>query len=337
MKQSWGWAALAAALLAFAPLHAARADETTDEVKSHLSKAKVHYDLGEFDDAAEEYIQAYRIKPIPGALYNIAQAYRQAGKYDKSRTFYRSYLREANPEGKVKATVEKQLKELDELVAKEEKAKRSSPTNVQANTDDLAPPAAKKEPSVGKLAKQVPSPTARPADDFPPPPSAVAKPAVTVTPPLPPQQSAQPAPTAAPVAPITPAPKPPPAKVAVIEQPRPAAKPAAPPVATMDPRVETQAPRSHTLSYLIGGAGLVVAGAGVFFGVQAARADNELTAGAHSRADADTLINTSKTDHLVSAVMLGVGAAAVIGAGVLYFLPASGPGGGQGVAVAGTF
>jgi tetratricopeptide (TPR) repeat protein len=316
MKQSWGWAALTAALLALAPLHAVRADETTDEVKSHLSKAKVHYDLGEFDDAAEEYIQAYRIKPIPGALYNIAQAYRQAGKYDKSRTFYRSYLREANPEGKVKATVEKQLKELDELVAKEDKARRSSPTNVQANTDDLAPPSGKKDPAVAKLAKQVPSPAAPSPDDFPPP---------------------QTAPTLAPVAPVTPAPKPPPAKVALVEQPKPAAKLAVPPIATLDQRVEARAPRSHTLSYVIGAAGLAVLGGGVFFGVQAARADNELTAGAHSRADADTLINTSKSDHLVSAVMLSVGAAAVIGAGVLYFLPASGPSGGQGVAVAGTF
>ena len=93
MKQSRGWAAFLAALIAFAPLHAVRADEQTDQVKEHLAKAKVHYDLGEFDDAAEEYIQAYRIKPISGALYNIAQAYRLGHDYSSALRSYRSYLR----------------------------------------------------------------------------------------------------------------------------------------------------------------------------------------------------------------------------------------------------
>ena len=118
MKPSMGLTALAAAILTFAPARVARADEAADQqFKIHVQHAKIHYDLGEFADAAEEYIQAYRIKPVAGALFNIAQAYRQAGQYEKSRQFYNSYLRDANPiyDAKAKAIVQKQIKELDEL------------------------------------------------------------------------------------------------------------------------------------------------------------------------------------------------------------------------------
>src|SRR5438477_2985680 len=93
-----------------------------DEARQHVAKAKVHYDLGEFKDAADEYILVYRLRPIPALLFNIAQAYRQAGLYDKARQFYKSYLRES-PEAKNKAMIEQAVREMDELIAKERHAK----------------------------------------------------------------------------------------------------------------------------------------------------------------------------------------------------------------------
>src|SRR2546429_3846191 len=87
--------ALMAALLAFAagPLRAQ--DASLEEAKAHAARAKVHYDLGEYEKAAEEYILVYRIRPLAPLLYNIAQSYRQAGQYEKAKQFYKSYLRES--------------------------------------------------------------------------------------------------------------------------------------------------------------------------------------------------------------------------------------------------
>jgi tetratricopeptide (TPR) repeat protein len=104
--------------------------EALEDARQHVAKAKVHYDLGEYKDAAEEYIIVYRLKPLPALLFNIAQSYRQAGMYDKARSFYKSYLREA-PEVKNRATIEQSIKEMDELLAKEKKAKNGPPTGVK--------------------------------------------------------------------------------------------------------------------------------------------------------------------------------------------------------------
>ena len=82
-----------------------RAQETIEDARKAVQRAKVHYDLGEFEKAADAYIEAYRLKPVPGVLFNIAQCYRQAGIYDKARHFYRSYLREA-PDSKAQSMVE---------------------------------------------------------------------------------------------------------------------------------------------------------------------------------------------------------------------------------------
>jgi tetratricopeptide (TPR) repeat protein len=102
-----------------------------EEARQHVAKAKVHYDLGEFQQAAEEYIIVYRLRAIPALLFNIAQAYRQGGDYEKAKQFYKAYLRES-PNLKNKSTIEQAIREIDELLAKTKKAKDSPPTGVAA-------------------------------------------------------------------------------------------------------------------------------------------------------------------------------------------------------------
>jgi tetratricopeptide (TPR) repeat protein len=294
-----------------------------EEAKAHVAKAKVHYDLGEYEQAAEEYIQVYRIKPIPAILFNIAQAWRQAGKYDKARQFYRSYLREVQ-DPKVQATVKKALREIDELIAKEEKTRNAGPNGVTdpppgSLTGPAAPPTsarpAEKPPVVVKVEPKPaePKPAEKPvvvieAKQVPPPaPAPAEKPAVTVA-------TAKPPPASQPAA----------EKPAPAQPPQLAAKPAAPPAATNPerpaPKSEASGAGSHVLGYALGGAGLALLGGGALFSVQAARADNELTAGPHTRADADALIDTSKSKHLLGAVLLGAGVLAVAGAAAAFVL-----------------
>jgi tetratricopeptide (TPR) repeat protein len=139
--------AVAAALLTLALTAPVRAQDSAEEAKraavleearQHVAKAKVHYDLGEFKEAAEEYITVYRLRPIPAILFNVAQAYRQAGLYDKARQFYRSYLREA-PDAKNKVTIQQSIKEMDDLLAKEKRAREAAPTGVTQPAETSLP------------------------------------------------------------------------------------------------------------------------------------------------------------------------------------------------------
>ena len=121
------------------------ADADLEQARQHAAQAKVHYDLGEFEKAAEEYILVYRVRPLPALLFNIAQSYRQAGLYEKAKQFYQSYLRE-NPDAQTTASVKRALKEIDELQAKEKQAKNGPPTGVkpapEASLPMKSPPAA---------------------------------------------------------------------------------------------------------------------------------------------------------------------------------------------------
>src|SRR6266850_1548297 len=119
------------------PKQAATSAANLEEARQHAAKAKVHYDLGEFDKAAEEYILVYRLRPLPALLFNIAQSYRQAGQYEKAKQFYKAYLRE-NPDPQSSAAVKKALKEIDELLAKERKTKESPPAGIREAPAEVA-------------------------------------------------------------------------------------------------------------------------------------------------------------------------------------------------------
>src|SRR5690348_16735661 len=112
--------AVCAALLWAGALRAE--DANLEQARAHVAKAKVHYDLGEYEQAAEEYIIVYRLRPLPALLFNIAQAYRQAGLYEKAKQFYRSFLRES-PDQKNRATIEKAIGEIDDLLARDKHAR----------------------------------------------------------------------------------------------------------------------------------------------------------------------------------------------------------------------
>jgi tetratricopeptide (TPR) repeat protein len=138
-----------------------------EEARQHVARAKVHYDLGEYQQAAEEYIIVYRLRAIPALLFNIAQAYRQGGNYDKAKQFYKAYLRES-PKLKNRKMIEQAIREMDELLAKEKKTKESPPTGVAS------------EP-VPAPQKPLPMP-ATPPPESKPAPEAAAQKSETVTP-----------------------------------------------------------------------------------------------------------------------------------------------------------
>src|SRR5437016_13980046 len=137
MLAALGCAAMFLAGSAGAAEDSAKPNASLEEARQHAAKAKVHYDLGEFEKAAEEYTLVYRIRPLPALLFNIAQSYRQAGQYEKAKQFYKAYLRES-PDAKNSAAVKKALKEIDELLAKEKKTRESPPNGIREPPGEVA-------------------------------------------------------------------------------------------------------------------------------------------------------------------------------------------------------
>jgi len=286
---------------------AATSAANLEEARQHAAKAKVHYDLGEFDKAAEEYILVYRLRPLPALLFNIAQSYRQAGQYEKAKQFYKAYLRE-NPDPQSSAAVKKALKEIDELLAKERKTKESPPAGIREAPAEVA--------AAGRAAVPVAPPASAAAAPSPGSQAAPAAGAATTAVPAAGAAAAQAVPAGT-----------------ALAQPKPVQAPAsALPAPAVTASREAPSSSRRTWTYVLAGTSVAMLAGGALFAVKAKNVDNELLAGPHSTATADDLMSQSKSAHGASTLLLIAGVAAGAGAGVLYFWPTS-----SGAAVAGRF
>jgi tetratricopeptide (TPR) repeat protein len=124
---------------------AARADTAT--AQQHFAKGRTAFDLGNYDEAVQEYASAYRLKDDPALLYDIAQAHRLAQHYDEALRFYKIYL-VREPNARNRAEVEARIAELQPLAGKGAGSARAvtpaataSPTDVAvASTPPPSPP-----------------------------------------------------------------------------------------------------------------------------------------------------------------------------------------------------
>jgi tetratricopeptide (TPR) repeat protein len=96
-----------------------------DEVPVERAKAlfvqgNQHYSLGEFSPALEFYKRAYRFKPLPAFLFNIAQCHRKLGNHREAVTMYQSYL-VGVPDAPNKALVESLIEESQHKLAEEQR------------------------------------------------------------------------------------------------------------------------------------------------------------------------------------------------------------------------
>ena len=71
-----------------------------DEVKARalFGEAQKAYDLGQFDQALTQYTEAYKLRPLPGFLFNIAQCQRQLGNFKEAAFFYGRFIDNSKPE-----------------------------------------------------------------------------------------------------------------------------------------------------------------------------------------------------------------------------------------------
>jgi tetratricopeptide (TPR) repeat protein len=92
------------------------------QARARFAEGNVAYDVGDFGKALKAFTEAYRLKPLPGFLFNIAQCHRQLGQYSRAAFFYRRYMSLA-PDAPSAPVVGELVQEM-EARAKEQEARR---------------------------------------------------------------------------------------------------------------------------------------------------------------------------------------------------------------------
>src|SRR5687767_12112847 len=108
------------ALLAMPAL--ALADPGVTAAREATRNATAAYNIGQFEEAAKHYEQAYRLVLDPALLFNIGQSYRLAGRPERAIPAYKAYLRTAPANASNRGQVERRVAELERIVADTRKA-----------------------------------------------------------------------------------------------------------------------------------------------------------------------------------------------------------------------
>jgi len=135
--------------------------EAVRQAKALYDKGIKHYEIGEHEVAIVEFKRAYELSSSPGLLFNIAQCYRLAKKYDDALQFYHTYLR-LMPNAPNRADVEGLIAQVEKTI------KDDQDTNAATMALQTPPPA------------QPPLPTKVVETPIAPPPGTVAPPAQPV-------------------------------------------------------------------------------------------------------------------------------------------------------------
>jgi tetratricopeptide (TPR) repeat protein len=88
--------------------------------RAHARQGLAFYDLNHFQQAYDEYEQAYLIEQDAALLYNMGQCQRKLGNNDEALHFYRTYLRRV-PKGPSAIEAEKRIRELEDATARPRK------------------------------------------------------------------------------------------------------------------------------------------------------------------------------------------------------------------------
>jgi tetratricopeptide (TPR) repeat protein len=103
------------------------ATASADKKNEHKAEAKAHYDnavrrfdLGKYEEAAQEFTTAFELSGEAAILYNIGQAYRLAGKFEEAAGAYRSVLRRLPDVGN-RDEIKGRIDEMDERAAEQKR------------------------------------------------------------------------------------------------------------------------------------------------------------------------------------------------------------------------
>lgn len=114
-------------------------DPSTDVARSLANQAQTDYDLGHYDAALKSYEALYKVRPVAGVLFNVAQCHRKLGQLKQAENLYRSFLVHADPESREAARAQELLLQVEEALKQQEMVARAAPQGT-------APLSVKREP-----------------------------------------------------------------------------------------------------------------------------------------------------------------------------------------------
>src|SRR3954465_5968371 len=118
----------------------AQSPEALRKAQASFDQAQTDYLQGKYDEAAQEFQEAYSARPFPQFLYNVGASFHMKGKktsdvpsYQKAVDYYKKYLHE-EPTASDKPKVEKAISVLEAEI------KRLKELAAQAGAGSAAPP-----------------------------------------------------------------------------------------------------------------------------------------------------------------------------------------------------
>lgn len=133
-KHRW-CAAMLALVLGFSSLPAVGAqvsDEAKAQAREKFTQGNEAYARGEFREALAAFDAAYKLAPLPGFLFNVAQCHRQLGAHERAAFFYRRYLSLSEKEPANAPMVKELIAEMDAHVAGKASAQAKAPDRPKA-------------------------------------------------------------------------------------------------------------------------------------------------------------------------------------------------------------
>jgi tetratricopeptide (TPR) repeat protein len=123
-----------------APPPPASVDPDEAKARALFTEAQKAYDVGQFPQALELYTQAYKLKPLPGFLFNIAQCQRQMSNYKEAAFTFGRFIDLSKPEAPNVGLARELVDDMHRRQAEREKA--AAVTAVRTDTPvmtDLSP------------------------------------------------------------------------------------------------------------------------------------------------------------------------------------------------------
>ena len=125
-------------LLVWAPSASAASDD--ERVRRLVKAAGVAYNIRQFQEALNDYTEAYRIKPLPQLLYNIGQCHRQLAHYKEAEFYFQRFLTLA-PRSPSADTARQLLQDVQEALKREaENATPEAPPATGTEKPGAPPP-----------------------------------------------------------------------------------------------------------------------------------------------------------------------------------------------------
>lgn len=123
MRTCFATCFMVACLACFSTAYATADLSTTEQVEQLSNQAAKHYQEGEFEQAAQAFLEAYELRQIPDLLFNIGRCYEQLREWDEAIEYMEQYVRSPDADDEIRDHAMDRLQELRAFQSAEDQAR----------------------------------------------------------------------------------------------------------------------------------------------------------------------------------------------------------------------